>query len=139
MDYRRYGNRIVLRLDAGDEICESIIAVADREGIRLGSVSGIGGAGSITLGVFNTEKKSYNTYEYTGTHEITSLTGNITRADGKPYVHLHITAANVNAGVVAGHLLSARISLTAEIFIDAADGEIGRKKNETLGINEMSF
>lgn len=55
------------------------------------------------------------------------------------YAHLHLTAAGPDARVAAGHLLYAHISLTSEIFIDVIDGEIGRTRNEELGINEMNL
>lgn len=139
MEYRRYGNRIVLRLDAGDEVCESVKAVAAAEQIRAGSVCGIGGADRLVLGVFDTGKQAYDRFEYTGTHEITSLVGNLTFVGGAPYVHLHLTAAGEGGRVAAGHLLEAHISLTAEIFIEIVDGEIGRVRNETLGINILAF
>lgn len=139
MDYRRYQDRIVLRLDAGDEVCDCLKTVAKKECIITGSISGIGGADKLTVGIFNTEKKEYTRYEYSGTHEITSITGNITNLNDEPYIHVHITAAGENAKIVAGHLLSACISLTAEIFIDIINGKTGRTRNETLGINEISF
>lgn len=139
MEYKRYDSRIVLRLEPGDEICGSIISLAEKESIKLGSVCGIGGADALRLGIFNCDAKRYNEFEYTGTHEITSLIGNITEVNGKPYLHLHVTAAGGDMKVVAGHLLYARISLTAEISIDIIDGNITRKRNEDLGINEMLF
>ena len=43
MDYRRFGSTIVLRLDKGDEIVESILRLAKMENIRLATVSGLGG------------------------------------------------------------------------------------------------
>ena len=139
MQYKRYENKIALRLDPGDEVCESIKTVAATENIRAGVVSGIGGADRIVVGVFDTEKKDYDEFEYTGTQEITSLVGNITYMDDEPLVHLHITAAGEGAKLIGGHLLAAYISLTGEIFIDVLDGEIGKTRNEELGIKEMRF
>lgn len=136
---KRVNDKAIIRLDAGDEICESVKRAAAELDIKAGSVSGIGGADRLVLGVFNTEKQSYNRFEYTGTHEITALVGNISFANGEPYVHLHLTAADENGRVAAGHLLEAHISLTAEIFVDVLDTEIGRRRNEALGINEMIF
>ena len=137
MNYKRFDNKIVLRLDAGDEICDSIITVAEMESVKLGSVSGIGGADELTLGIFNTEKKAYTHYELSGMHEITSLLGNITFVKGKPYVHLHLTAVDGKARIAAGHLLSAYVYPTAEVIIEVINGEIGRTLNESLGFNEM--
>ncbi|MBR6335605.1 MAG: DNA-binding protein, partial [Clostridia bacterium] len=77
MEYRKFGSRIVLRLDKGDEIVSSVLETAAKENIALASVYGIGGTDFAKVGVFNTEKKAYDEFELRGTHEITSLTGNI--------------------------------------------------------------
>ena len=139
MEYVRKGKRIVLRLDKGDNISESIITVAEKEKIVAGSVVGIGATDDFTVGVFNTEKGTYDEFLYTGTHEITSLTGNITFVIGKPYVHLHITAAGKEGKVVGGHLIKGVISLTAEIFIDIFPKTVKRKRDENLKINLLEF
>ena len=139
MEYRRYDNRIVLRLDKDDEITESVIEVAKKEKIRLASVSGIGGTDNVTVGVFNMDKKAYDKYSFTGTHEITSLVGNINTMNAEEYTHLHITLAGKDGKLVGGHLLSCVISLTAEIFIDIIEGTVDRKRDETLQINKFYF
>ena len=42
MDYRRFGNKYVVRLEKGEEIVESIKTLCRENNIRLGTVSGIG-------------------------------------------------------------------------------------------------
>ncbi len=139
MEYRRFENKIVLRLDKGDEIIASVMEVAEKEDITLASLTGIGGTDNVTAGVFNTETKSYNKHSFTGTHEITSLTGNINTMDGGKYCHIHITLAGADGKTVGGHLLECVISLTAEIFIDIIDGKVDIKRDEELGINKFRF
>lgn len=139
MNYKKFGNKIVVRLDAGDEICESIKDVVLKENVKAASVSGIGGAGELHIGVFNEKEQKYSKYDFVGTYEITSLIGNIGTIEGEPLLHLHITAASEGAKVVGGHLLSGVISLTGEIFIDTIDGEIKKDRDEKLGINVMDF
>ena len=138
MEYRKFDQTIVLRLDRGDEIIDSICSLIEKENIQLASVSGIGGTDDFTLGVFKSEKHTYNQVNGVGTHEITALIGNINTMDGKPYTHLHMTCAGEN-GVVAGHLLRCVISLTAEIFVQVLDGTVDRKRNEELQINTFYF
>ena len=43
MQYKKFGGEYVLRLDAGEEIIETIKGFCIEEGIRAGKVSGIGG------------------------------------------------------------------------------------------------
>lgn len=139
MEYRRFGNKIVLRLDAGDEITNAVLQTAAREKIKLASLTGIGGTDDALIGVFDMNKKAYNRYSVTGTHEITSLVGNINTMNAEPYTHIHITLAGEGGQLVGGHLLECTISLTAEIFIDIIDGEVDRKKDEKLQINKFAF
>lgn len=139
MEYRRFDDKIVLRLDKGDEIIACVKDVATKENIRLASVSGIGGTDDVLVGVFNIGKHAYDEFKLTGTHEITSLTGNINTMNDEVYTHLHITLAGKGGNVVGGHLLNCVISLTAEIFISVIDGRVDRKKDEDLQINKFAF
>lgn len=139
MEYTRFGNTIVMRMDKGDEITEQIKLIAQKENITAGIVSGIGATDNFTVGIFDLAKKDYNRYTYTGNHEITSLAGNISTMNNESYIHLHITCAGGTGTIVGGHLFEANISLTGEIFIQIADGKIDRKRDEALGINRFRF
>ena len=139
MDYKRIGDTIALRLDPGDEIVAQILAVAEKENVTFASVTGIGGAGEAEVGVFDMERKEYNRFTYSGTYEITALTGNVNTMHGAPYAHLHITLAGADGGVVGGHLLRCVISLTAEIFLHTLDAAVDRTRREELQINTWEF
>ena len=139
MEYKRYNSVIALRLDKGDDITESVYKVAEKEGVKAATVSGIGATDDFTVGVFDISKKAYKEYVYKGNHEINSLIGNITEKDGKPYIHLHITATGDECKVVGGHLIKGVISLTGEIVITVIDGAILREFNDELGINRWKF
>lgn len=139
MEYSRFGNQIVVRLDQGDEISASVLKIAEAEDISLASVSGIGATNDIDVGVYDIDAKEYTRYTFRGTHEITSLIGNLTRKDGKPYAHMHVTLAGDGGKIVGGHLLRGVIVLTSEIFITVVDGKAERKYDAGLGINRLSF
>ena len=49
MEYRKFGSTYILRIDRGEEILESITALCRKEKIYLGSISGIGAVGEVTL------------------------------------------------------------------------------------------
>lgn len=136
MQYTKNDDGILLRLDPGDEIVESILKVTKEAQITTAEVSGIGATDDFEIGVFNLDTKEYDLHQFTGNHEITNLCGSISVMDEEPYQHLHITCANFEGKCIGGHLLRANISLTCEIFIRKVQGLITRKKNEDIGINQ---
>lgn len=139
MEYKRFGDTIVLRLDPTEEICESLKALADKENIQLAQISGLGAVDDFTTGVFDTQEKAYHANHFTGAFEITSLTGTLTRQNGQPYLHVHMSAGDQKGMVAGGHLNSARVSATAEIVIRVIDGCVGRQFSEMIGLNLFAF
>ena len=85
----------LLRLDPGEEIVSSLTRLVEEEGVQLASVSALGAANDVTIGIFNTVEKQYYSHRYQGDYEISALVGNVTRKDGAPYLHLHITIGNL--------------------------------------------
>lgn len=140
MEYRKYDAGYVLRLDPGDEVMDCLTRLAREENIALADVAGLGAARDVTVGLFSvTEKKFYGKH-CEGEYEVSSLVGNITRKDGEPYLHVHITFGNPARGeVYAGHLTSCVISATAEIFIRVWKGGMGRRFDEKIGLNLLEF
>ena len=125
MEYKRFDNQIVLRLDLDDEIIESIKLLCKKENIKLASVSGIGAAKQTEIGIFNPDTKQYFSKNVTEFCEISNLCGNITQM-------------NENL-VYAGHLSKCIIGATSEIIISVIDGSVDRKLDENIGLNLLSF
>ena len=95
---------------------------------------------SVTIGIFDTTEKQYHARRCQGQFEISALVGNVTRKDGEPYLHLHITFGNpVTGEVYAGHLTSCTISATLELFLQVWDGQVGRAFSDTVGLNLLNF
>lgn len=114
MDYKVYEDgMIALRLDPGDEICESILALAEKEDIQAATVTGLGATDDVVIGIMDTKAKKYNDISLKEPFELTSLIGNLSRKDGAPYLHAHVNLGNTEGRVFGGHLQSAVISVTA--------------------------
>lgn len=140
MEYRKFDQGYVLRLDPGEEVAASLTKLVEQEQVQLGCVSALGAANDVTIGVFDTEKKQYFSRRCQGQFEISALVGNVTRKEGEPYLHLHITIGNPVTGEVhAGHLSSAVISATLELFLQVWDGQVGRKFSDQVGLNLFEF
>lgn len=139
MDYRRFGDTLVIRMDKGEEIIRSLRLAAEKEGVRLASVEALGAVDDFTVGVFDTAEKQYHANHFTGAFEIVSLTGTVTTQDGKFYAHLHMSAGDREGKVFGGHLNSATVSATCEMIVRVLDGQVERRFDETVGLNLFRF
>ena len=140
MEYRKYGEGYVLRLDPGDEVVDCLTRLAKEEEVGLACITGLGAAKDVTVGLFRVEEKKLYGKRCEGEYEVSALVGNITRKEGEPYLHLHITFGDPAKGeVYAGHLTRCVISATAEIFVQVWDGQAGRKFSGEVGLNLLEF
>ena len=139
MDYRKFGNTYMLRIDVGEEILESLKTVCAREGIRLAQVSAIGAADRAAVGVYDLAEKQYHREDLEGFMEIANLSGSVTEMNGEPYIHLHAILADQRNILHGGHVISMRVGATCEMFVQVLDGSVTREKDEGLGINLWKF
>ena len=139
MEYRRFGNALVVRMDRGEEILEQVRVLAEREHIRLAAVQALGAVSEFTAGVFNTATKTYASNDFRGTFEIVSLTGTIDTKDGGFYTHLHMSAGDAQGRVFGGHLNRAVVSATCEMVITVIPGVVDRRYSEEIGLNLFQF
>lgn len=139
MIYTRFGDKILVRIDRGDEIITKLLEVANSEGIQLASVTALGAVGYFKVGVYSVKEQKYYSNEYTGEYEITSLYGTLSTMQGAPYVHLHFSAADNTGAVYGGHLNEAVVCATCEMVIDIIPGKIDRFKDSVTGLNLFKF
>ena len=139
MDYKRFDDMILVRIDKGEEILEEMRKVAEKEQIKLAEVSALGAVNDFTVGVFKTDEKKYYSNHFTGAFEITSLTGTISTMDGKYYAHLHMSAGNDKGEVFGGHLNRALVSATCEMVLRVINGSVDRRFDEEVGLNLFRF
>ena len=94
MEYRKFNNTIVARIDKGEEILEKIREIALKENIKLANINALGATNDFTVGVFKTGEKKYYSNSFKGDFEIVSLTGTINTMNDKFYTHIHMSAGN---------------------------------------------
>ncbi len=139
MEYKRFDNTIVARIDKGEEILEQIKTIALKENIKLAAVSALGAVNDFTVGVFKTAQKEYRSNSFSGDFEIVSLTGTINTMDNEFYCHLHMSAGNEKGEVFGGHLNRAVVSATCETVITEINGRVDRHFDENIGLNLFEF
>lgn len=139
MEYGRFGDTVLLRIDRGEEIIETVKKVAEKERIRLASVEALGAVDDFTVGVYDVAAKRYDSRTFTGAFEIVSLVGTITEKDGAFYQHLHMSAGNRDCEVFGGHLNRAVVSVTCEMVIRVLSGAVDRAPDPETGIILIRF
>jgi len=139
MEYRRFDNKIIARIDKGEEILDSIKVIALKEKIKLASVRALGATNDFTVGVYNIDEKKYYSNTFNGNYEIVSLTGTINTMNEEFYTHIHMSCGNDKGEVFGGHLNRAVVSATCEMVIDIIDGIVDRYYDEEIGLNLFKF
>lgn len=135
MEYKRETGKIIVRLDRGDEVISSLTKIIQKENLKGGFVSAIGAADVIEVGLYEVEKQHYLSKRFEGDFEILSCLGNVSRKDGEPYLHLHMSFSDKDYHVYGGHLSYCRISGTFECVIGLTQNEINRMKDSKTGLN----
>jgi len=139
MEYRRFGNTIIARMDRGEEIVEQVKVIGLKEGIKLANLNALGAVDDFTVGVYNVEEQKYYSNSFKGAYEIVSLTGTINTMNGEYYSHMHMSCGNDKGEVFGGHLNRAVVSATCEMVITVIDGEVDRMKDPVTGLNIFKF
>ena len=130
---------LIIRIDKGENLVESLNAACNEHKVISASISGIGATDYFKCGVFNLQTKEYKELEFSGTYEILALCGNITQKDCKTYFHAHITVGDENGHSFGGHLIEARISATCEIVLDLIECQIERRLDQVSGLNLLDL
>ena len=139
MKYKRFGEDIAVRLEAGEEVLSSLAELAEREGVTFAEVSGIGAVDEFCVSVFDVKAKKYFDNDFREPLEIVSMSGTVTEQNGKPYLHLHASAGRADGSVVGGHLKRAVISATCELVLHTVYGRVPRFYDERTGLNLMEL
>ena len=139
MQYKRFDNTIIVRMDKGEEILEQLKNIAVKEDIKLASISALGAVDYFETGVYDVANKQYHKNSFKGAFEIVSLTGTINTMNGQYYSHLHMSAGGQDGKVFGGHLNKAIISATCEMIINIINGTVDRFCDNITGLNLFKF
>ena len=139
MEYRKFGDTYIVRMDPGEEILTQLKVFAEQEGVKLASVTALGAVKDFTVGVFDTGAKVYKSNRFQGVYEIVSLVGIINTMNDAFYCHLHMCAADQEGHAFGGHLNEAVISATCELVVTCLPGRTDRVFSDEVGLNLISF
>lgn len=131
MDYTQESDRIVVRLDPGDEVLESLETLRDEESLDQGFLMGIGAVDEVVLGHYDVSEQAYNEETFTDQYEVTSFLGNI----GPDKVHTHIQLGTPEFESLGGHCSKAVVSGTFEIVVFPGETALTHQLDERTGLD----
>jgi uncharacterized protein len=125
----------IYSLRAGAKIPDDIVAIASKEKVATAKVEAIGGVNRIRLAYFNQSEKRYEEHDYHEFLEATSLLGNITLKDSKPFLHAHGTFGRRDQSVIGGHIVSGTVFPLLEVLLTPTKNRALRRFDDELGLN----
>ena len=134
MKFRMDNSRVFMTLAKGDFINQTFESFAESKGVGCAWLNGIGALENPEIGYYSIKDKKYHRKQFKGEFELTSLIGDITMKDGKPFAHTHITFSDTDYQVYGGHLFDAKITAAGEFFIQLGSDDITRKMNHSIGL-----
>lgn len=134
-------NSYVVRLARGEELVGCLSDFARQNDISGAFFHGLGGAESATLGIYILDSDNqYHYKDFAGPLEIVSLNGNIARDEsGELMIHCHAAISGPDMNVSGGHVKSAIIAGTCEIFIDMRTGPLNRAYDADIGLKLLNL
>lgn len=131
------GNSVMIKLEKGDRVKESLLSVARKEKITAGSIMwAVGMMKDIEIGYFN--GKEYEREVFKGPLEVVSFHGSI--AENDPELHIHTSVAGKDHSVIGGHLFEGAADPLLEVHIQKFDSiRMQRKYNESSTLKELEI
>ena len=139
MEFRRFDDTYVIRMDRGEEILSTLNSLCEKESIRLAAVEAIGAVDRAVVGLYDVGEKVYHRKEFNEPMEIASLLGTVTEKEGKPYLHLHATLCDADMQTHGGHVNELHISATCEMVLRLLPGQVGRRQDDVTELNVFDF
>jgi hypothetical protein len=131
MDHVREGDRIVARLDPGEEVLDALDRLREEHDVESGFLTAIGAVDRVTLGHYDVDDQEYSEEEFTGQFEVTSFLGNI----GPDKIHTHIQVADDSFESLGGHCSGARVSGTFEVLVTLGETPLTHRLDERTGLD----
>lgn len=139
MKYIKDGDKYLIRIFKDEELFSELESFATQEGLKTGMLKGVGALKDVTLGYYELEKKTYKKAEFKGDYELLSLDGNLSLVDGKPFFHIHTVLGDQDFSCKGGHLFSAKVAVTTELYFLPFGIAVEREYEEEIGLKLLNL
>lgn len=120
MDIKLYENRMLIRLDEGDELLACLKKACLGQGVKRGVFSGFGQLSSLVMGRPQPGKELH------GEMQLLSLAGNVAEGKGGMAVECCFSAAAEDGSVVGGRLQKGVAGTSIELVVEVLVGQAYR-------------
>ncbi len=130
----RQSREFVLVFQTGEEVTDGLKQFAREHDICGAHFTAIGAFSEVKLGYYELDKKKYKEIPLHEQVEVVALIGNISRQGEEVRVHAHALVSRTDGGTRAGHLISARVRPTLELFLSDTGKKLQRRQDEQSGL-----
>ena len=131
-------NTHFIKLDRGEDVLPALTEYINLAGIKSGTLSAIGVLSDVEIGYYELEKGSYVKRVLKGDYELLSLTGNIGLLNNALHPHIHVILGDAKSNCYGGHLFSAKVGITCEMFLTTYDIRLERVYDDKIKLNLLS-
>lgn len=136
---RKVEGGYLIRLEKGEELVRTLTQFCEQQQIKAGWVNGLGAALWAELAFYHLDQKAYEFDRINELLEISNLSGNVSMVNDKPFLHLHITVADMNYHSYAGHLKELAVGGTCEVYIRTFKEPVNRVHNDGIGLKLLDL
>jgi uncharacterized protein len=122
-------------LKAGSELVDGILSIAREEKVKTARVEAIGGVRKLKVAYYNHASKKYEEHDYEEFLEVTSILGNLTQKEGKPFLHVHGTFGRKDTSLIGGHVLAAEVFPLLEVVVTPTSNLALRRFDDETGLS----
>ena len=132
------GSGVMVRLDDGEDLLESLRRVASDHGVHSGCVVfGIGQLKDFELGYF--DGREYKRKTFAEAHELVGLHGTIT-LNSDPPLHVHAAVSAGDFVLKGGHLFRATVATVGEVYIQKLPRiQMTRESDSRDGLRKLAL
>lgn len=139
MNFVKENNKYLIRLYKDEDLFVALEEFAQRENLKAGMLKGIGALKDVELGYYHLDEKTYDRKEFNDEYELLSLDGNLSSLNSKPFFHIHTVLGASDFSCIGGHLFSAKVAVTTELYFFPLDVTVEREMNDEIGLNLLNL
>jgi uncharacterized protein len=117
-----------------DEVMAGLTEFAETNHLAASHFTAIGAFQSALLGWFDSEKNAFREVPITNQVEVASFSGDIGLINGKPAVHAHAVVALPDGTTRGGHVITATVWPTLELFLTDEPATLVKEEDPETGL-----